>query len=219
MSAHRIRPPAKKIAAISGMRRSRAASHACAITASIAISCAIECAIRSLHRRSNAILPKRKPSWPIRRIRRCGDSPIPISAASTRNFPDFWRDREWKREFDGYVAHKNLPSLSLVRFMTDHTGDFDHRHRRRQHAGAAGGRQRLRGGRARRGRIEKPLSGFHADLRRRRRRAGRPRPCRRPPQHRLCGGPLCEAGRGGLGSAIRRSTCCARSKTFWASTR
>jgi hypothetical protein len=25
-----------------------------------------------------------------------------------------------------YVAHKNLPSLSLVRFMTDHTGDFKH---------------------------------------------------------------------------------------------
>jgi YVTN family beta-propeller protein len=41
-------------------------------------------------------------------------------------FPDFWREREWKREFDRYVARKNLPSLSLVRFMTDHTGEFDH---------------------------------------------------------------------------------------------
>ncbi|HUO93002.1 MAG TPA: bifunctional YncE family protein/alkaline phosphatase family protein [Rhizomicrobium sp.] len=40
-------------------------------------------------------------------------------------FPDFWREREWKREFDGYVAHHNLPSLSLVRFMHDHTGDFE----------------------------------------------------------------------------------------------
>ena len=40
-------------------------------------------------------------------------------------FPDFWREREWKREFDQYVAHKNLPGLSLVRFMHDHTGDFE----------------------------------------------------------------------------------------------
>jgi YVTN family beta-propeller protein len=41
-------------------------------------------------------------------------------------FPDFWREREWAREFAGYVAHKNLPALSLVRFMEDHTGDFAH---------------------------------------------------------------------------------------------
>jgi YVTN family beta-propeller protein len=41
-------------------------------------------------------------------------------------YPDFWREREWAREFAGYVAHKNLPSLSLVRFMEDHTGDFAH---------------------------------------------------------------------------------------------
>jgi DNA-binding beta-propeller fold protein YncE len=41
-------------------------------------------------------------------------------------YPDFWREREWRREFDGYVAHGNLPNLSLVRFMNDHTGEFDH---------------------------------------------------------------------------------------------
>ena len=40
--------------------------------------------------------------------------------------PDFWREREWEREFTQYVAHKDLPALSLVRFMTDHTGDFAH---------------------------------------------------------------------------------------------
>src|SRR5580693_7336067 len=39
-------------------------------------------------------------------------------------YPDFWREREWARGFAGYVAHKNLPSLSLVRFMEDHTGEF-----------------------------------------------------------------------------------------------
>jgi DNA-binding beta-propeller fold protein YncE len=40
--------------------------------------------------------------------------------------PDFWREREWEREFTQYVANGNLPALSLVRFMTDHTGDFSH---------------------------------------------------------------------------------------------
>ncbi|HEY5047860.1 MAG TPA: alkaline phosphatase family protein [Rhizomicrobium sp.] len=40
--------------------------------------------------------------------------------------PDFYREREWEREFARYVVRKNLPALSLVRFMTDHTGDFRH---------------------------------------------------------------------------------------------
>ncbi|MGD0143286.1 MAG: bifunctional YncE family protein/alkaline phosphatase family protein [Rhizomicrobium sp.] len=41
-------------------------------------------------------------------------------------YPDFYREREWAREFGLAVAHKNLPALSLVRFMEDHTGDFAH---------------------------------------------------------------------------------------------
>jgi YVTN family beta-propeller protein len=41
-------------------------------------------------------------------------------------YPDFYREREWAREFAGYIAHKNLPALSLVRFMEDHTGEFGH---------------------------------------------------------------------------------------------
>lgn len=41
------------------------------------------------------------------------------------NWPDFFRYQEWAREFDQYVAGGNLPSLSLVRFMHDHTGNFD----------------------------------------------------------------------------------------------
>ncbi|HEY2446934.1 MAG TPA: hypothetical protein VGI20_14455 [Rhizomicrobium sp.] len=40
--------------------------------------------------------------------------------------PDFYREREWEREFRQFVARKNLPSLSLVRLMMDHTGDFSH---------------------------------------------------------------------------------------------
>ncbi len=37
--------------------------------------------------------------------------------------PDFYRYREWAREFDGYVAGKNLPAFEMVRFMNDHIGD------------------------------------------------------------------------------------------------
>ena len=40
--------------------------------------------------------------------------------------PDFYREREWEREFARQVVHRDMPALSLVRFMTDHTGDFKH---------------------------------------------------------------------------------------------
>lgn len=40
-------------------------------------------------------------------------------------FPDFWRFKEWEREFDGYVAGGKLPALSLVRLPHDHFGSFD----------------------------------------------------------------------------------------------
>lgn len=39
-------------------------------------------------------------------------------------YPDFYREQEWQREFQGYVANNSLPSLSLVRFMADHTGSY-----------------------------------------------------------------------------------------------
>jgi hypothetical protein len=41
-----------------------------------------------------------------------------------QNYPDLWRYNEWKREFDQFVANKNLPNLSLVRLSHDHTGSF-----------------------------------------------------------------------------------------------
>jgi hypothetical protein len=41
-----------------------------------------------------------------------------------QNYPDLWRYNEWKREFDQYVANRNLPSLSMVRFSHDHMGSF-----------------------------------------------------------------------------------------------
>jgi hypothetical protein len=39
-------------------------------------------------------------------------------------FPDFWREKEWEREFDSYVKKGNLPALSMVRLMEDHMGSF-----------------------------------------------------------------------------------------------
>ncbi len=52
------------------------------------------------------------------------------------NLPDFWRFTEWERDFDANerrarptvgepAIHGGLASLSLVRFMHDHTGNFD----------------------------------------------------------------------------------------------
>ena len=40
------------------------------------------------------------------------------------NTPDRYRYEEWKREFDGYVRHRNLPSFETVCLMMDHFGNF-----------------------------------------------------------------------------------------------
>jgi DNA-binding beta-propeller fold protein YncE len=39
-------------------------------------------------------------------------------------FPDTFREREWEREFKQFDANGQLPALSLVRLMNDHTGEF-----------------------------------------------------------------------------------------------
>jgi YVTN family beta-propeller protein len=41
-------------------------------------------------------------------------------------FPDYYRFKEWEREFDTkyQAGGEDLPALSLVRFMHDHTGNF-----------------------------------------------------------------------------------------------
>ena len=41
-----------------------------------------------------------------------------------QNYSDQWTFNEWHREFMGYVANKNLPSLQTVRLSHDHTGSF-----------------------------------------------------------------------------------------------
>jgi DNA-binding beta-propeller fold protein YncE len=41
------------------------------------------------------------------------------------SFPDFYRYKEWERDFDAnYATTGRLPNLSLVRLMHDHTGSF-----------------------------------------------------------------------------------------------
>lgn len=40
------------------------------------------------------------------------------------NLADFWRYKEWEREFEGYAAQGNLPNLQLVRLPRDHFGNF-----------------------------------------------------------------------------------------------
>ena len=41
-----------------------------------------------------------------------------------QGFPDYWRFKEWEREFDGFVASGKAPNLMMVRLAHDHTGDF-----------------------------------------------------------------------------------------------
>jgi DNA-binding beta-propeller fold protein YncE len=43
----------------------------------------------------------------------------------TPAYPDYWRYREWKREFDQYSASKTLPNLMLIQLGNDHLGAFD----------------------------------------------------------------------------------------------
>jgi YVTN family beta-propeller protein len=39
-------------------------------------------------------------------------------------FPDFYRFKEWEREFDAKYANGELPNLTLLRLPHDHTGNF-----------------------------------------------------------------------------------------------
>jgi hypothetical protein len=40
-------------------------------------------------------------------------------------YPDFYREAEWEREFDGYVARGDLPAFEIVQLPVDHMGNFD----------------------------------------------------------------------------------------------
>ncbi len=40
-------------------------------------------------------------------------------------YPDFWREREWEREFTEFAAKKSAPALMLMWLGGDHMGHFD----------------------------------------------------------------------------------------------
>jgi len=40
------------------------------------------------------------------------------------SYPDFYREREWEREFDRYAASGKLPNFEIVQLQEDHMGDF-----------------------------------------------------------------------------------------------
>ena len=41
-----------------------------------------------------------------------------------QSFPDFFRYKEWAREFNNYVKHNNFPAFEMLRFNHDHFGSF-----------------------------------------------------------------------------------------------
>ncbi len=41
-----------------------------------------------------------------------------------QRYPDLWRYKEWKREFEKFVENGNLPNLSMVALGHDHMGSF-----------------------------------------------------------------------------------------------
>ncbi|VVM07865.1 partial phospholipase C, partial [Methylacidimicrobium cyclopophantes] len=53
---------------------------------------------------------------------------IPLSDPFYRGFdmryPDYWRFREWQREFEAFCRNSSLPTLELVRLPHDHFGSF-----------------------------------------------------------------------------------------------
>jgi YVTN family beta-propeller protein len=44
--------------------------------------------------------------------------------AFDQNYPDIFRIEEWTREFNYFVAHKNLPALEVMTIPHDHTGNL-----------------------------------------------------------------------------------------------
>ena len=48
----------------------------------------------------------------------------PYFRSFDQRFPDYWRYKEWEREFDQFVKNDNLPNLELMWVNHDHFGTF-----------------------------------------------------------------------------------------------
>ena len=55
---------------------------------------------------------------------RLQDITDPYFRSFDQAFPDYWRFKEWEREFDEFEKQNNLPSLELVWMNHDHFGSF-----------------------------------------------------------------------------------------------
>lgn len=55
---------------------------------------------------------------------RLQDITDPYFRSFDMRFADYWRFKEWEREFDEYVKRDNLPNLELLRLPHDHFGNF-----------------------------------------------------------------------------------------------
>jgi len=55
---------------------------------------------------------------------RLQDITDPYFRSFDMRFADYWRFKEWEREFDEYVKRDNLPNLELLRICHDHFGNF-----------------------------------------------------------------------------------------------
>lgn len=55
---------------------------------------------------------------------RLQDITDPYFRSFDMRFADYWRFKEWEREFDEYLKHDNLPNLELLRLPHDHFGNF-----------------------------------------------------------------------------------------------
>jgi len=64
------------------------------------------------------------PSWPPLRTSPLAPFTDQYFRGFDPSFPDYYRYKEWERDFDTNYATGGLPNLSLVRFMHDHTGNF-----------------------------------------------------------------------------------------------
>ena len=48
----------------------------------------------------------------------------PYFRSFDQKFADYWRYKEWEREFDDYAKSDSMPNLELLRICHDHFGDF-----------------------------------------------------------------------------------------------
>ncbi len=57
--------------------------------------------------------------------RALADRSDPYFRGFDQSYPDYWRVREWMRDFDLEIAQHGAPALTLLRISHDHFGDFD----------------------------------------------------------------------------------------------